>query len=192
MPRLERQIPIRVLFLDHTAKASGGEIALFHLVRNLDRHLFEPIVILCAEGPLVHRMQPYAETHVLPLSDVVGGVVKDGIGWRSLFRYRTTLLACAHIVKVAKMARRLRVDLVHTNSLKADIIGGLAGRLARIPVIWHVRDRIEPDYLPAAVVRAFRWLSRTLPHYVIANSQATLNSLCFPKAPGAGSRNAPG
>jgi hypothetical protein len=31
--------------------------------------------------------------------------------------------------------------VVHANSLKADIIAGLAARLARVPVIWHVRDK---------------------------------------------------
>jgi glycosyltransferase involved in cell wall biosynthesis len=69
------------------------------------------------------------------------------------------------------------IDLVHTNSLKADIVGGLAARRSRIPVIWHLRDRIESDYLPPVVVRVFRILSRLLPNFVIANSNATLATL---------------
>src|SRR5205807_1274812 len=48
------------------------------------------------------------------------------------------------------------------------------------PVIWHVRDRIENDYLPSAVVRLFRLLSRIIPNYVIANSRATLATLNLP------------
>jgi glycosyltransferase involved in cell wall biosynthesis len=49
--------------------------------------------------------------------------------------------------------------------------------LARRPVIWHVRDRIEDDYLPRLVVRAFRTLARILPTYLVANSGATLRTL---------------
>jgi glycosyltransferase involved in cell wall biosynthesis len=71
----------------------------------------------------------------------------------------------------------MRVDLIHTNSLKADIIGGLAARLAGIPAVWHIRDRIESDYLPSTVVRVFRFLCRNLPDFVIANSGATLSTL---------------
>lgn len=58
--------------------------------------------------------------------------------------------------------------------LKADIIGGLASGLAGIPVILHIRDRIDSDYLPDRQVKVFRVLSRTIPKFVIANSEATL------------------
>jgi UDP-N-acetylglucosamine:LPS N-acetylglucosamine transferase len=53
----------------------------------------------------------------------------------------------AYIWKLAQFIRRHDVDLVHTNSLKAALLGGIAARLLRCPVIWHVRDRID-DYLP--------------------------------------------
>ena len=67
--------------------------------------------------------------------------------------------------------RELQPDIVHTNSLKAALYGGVAGRLAGIPVIWHVRDRIAPDYLPAAAVRMVRLGVAPPPEAVIANSQ---------------------
>jgi glycosyltransferase involved in cell wall biosynthesis len=168
---------IRVLFLDHTAKIGGGEIALLNLLRNLDRALVYPIVLLCADGPLVDRLRPYAEVHILPLSESVGGASKDRLGWQSLAQGKAAFLALRHVWKIASLARRMRVDLIHTNSLKADLMGGLAARLARIPVIWHVRDRIETDYLPAAAVRTFRLLAGVVPNFVIANSAATLTTL---------------
>ena len=40
----------RVLFLDHTAAMSGGEIALFNLLRFLDPEKVTPVVVLGAEG----------------------------------------------------------------------------------------------------------------------------------------------
>jgi glycosyltransferase involved in cell wall biosynthesis len=177
MLHTNRSMPIRVLFLDHTAKLGGGEIALLNLVRNLDKRFIHTTVVLFEDGPLVKQIRLHAETHVLPLSDAVGAAAKDGLGWKSLLQCNAALLACVHSWKVARLVSRTGVHLIHTNSLKADIIGGLAGWLARVPVIWHVRDRIEPEYLPAAVVRIFRWLSRKMPAYVIANSQATLSSL---------------
>jgi glycosyltransferase involved in cell wall biosynthesis len=84
-------------------------------------------------------------------------------------------LAFCH--RLARWIRQQQIELIHTNSLKADLLGGIAGRLARVPVIWHVRDRISNDYLPSKVVRAFRLASRVLPSVIVANSAATLQTL---------------
>ena len=68
-------------------------------------------------------------------------------------------------------------DVLHTTSLKADLIGLAAGRLAAVPVVWHVHDRMHPDYLPARTVRGMRALARRGPRAVIANSTATAATL---------------
>jgi glycosyltransferase involved in cell wall biosynthesis len=62
---------------------------------------------------------------------------------------------------------------VHTNSLKAAVYGGIAGRLERIPVVWHIRDRVSGDYLPVWTAATFRLLASTLPTCVIFNSEST-------------------
>lgn len=170
-------MPLRVLYLDHTAKVGGGEIALVNLVRHLDRSLVFPIALLFMEGPLRERLVGCCDTHVIPLADSALTAKKDGLGWRSLFQLRASLSVLLQIWRVVQFARKMEIDLIHTNSLKADIIGGIAARIAGIPVVWHVRDRIEPDYLPKIVVRVFRFLSRNLPDFVIANSSATLATL---------------
>jgi glycosyltransferase involved in cell wall biosynthesis len=59
----------------------------------------------------------------------------------------------------------------------------MAGKIARIPVLWHVRDHIDPSYLPAPVVKIFRSLARTWPDYVLTNSDSTLQKL-FPEGSG--------
>jgi glycosyltransferase involved in cell wall biosynthesis len=155
----------------------GGEIALINLVRHLDRRRVTPIVLLFADGPLAERLRGHVETHLIPLADSVAQAKKDGLGWNSLLKAKSAWLIMLQIWKVSRFAQRHEVDLIHTNSLKADIIGGLAARLAGIPLIWHVRDRIDFDYLPGSVVRLFRFLCRTLPNFVIANSASTLATL---------------
>jgi len=181
----EAKPPIRVLFFDHTAALGGGEIALANLISHLDTKKIKPVVVLAAEGPLADRLRSTTETYVLPLPAGVTGQKKDGLGFASLFRVREALSVFRYVCQLARFMRSHDVTLVHTNSLKADIIGGLAARLAGIPVVWHVRDRIEDDYLPKCVVRIFRRLARVIPNYVIANSGATLRSL----RPRKGTRN---
>jgi glycosyltransferase involved in cell wall biosynthesis len=167
----------RVLFFDHTAVMGGGEIALLNLVRHLDPEKVTSVVVVGTDGALVDRLRPEIEVYVLPLPSRVGASKKDSLGIGSLFQIREVLGLLGYIWRLAGFIRSHKVDLVHTNSLKADVIGGLAGRLARRPVIWHVRDRIEDDYLPRPVVRIFRLMCRVVPSYVIANSAATLRTI---------------
>jgi len=168
---------IRVLLFDHTAALGGGEIALLNLVRHLDSEKVSPLVVVGAAGPLVELLRTKIAPYVLPLSARVTAIQKGSLGIASLFRIREVLHLVAYVWRLVIFMRRHKVDLVHTNSLKADIIGGVAGRLARRPVIWHIRDRIDEDYLPNSVVRIFRALCRILPSHVIANSTATLCTL---------------
>ena len=168
----------RTVLIDHTARLGGGEVALFNLVRAFDRERYVPVVLLFADGPLREKLVAAGvKTHVLPLHADISDARKDALGGRSVLKIRSALRFAVFVWRTRDLLLRLRPDVVHTNSLKADIIGGIAGRLAGVPVVWHVRDRISEDYLPPRVVRVFRWLAQRVPHRVIANSKATLGTL---------------
>jgi glycosyltransferase involved in cell wall biosynthesis len=168
---------LRVLYIDHTAKLGGGEIALANLLRYLNLDVVEPIAIFFEKGPLLDRISQNVETHIFDLDPEVSSTSKDTLGWGSVLKLAAVIKVIRHVAMIAKFAREKHVDVIHTNSLKADIIGGLAGRLAGTPVVWHVRDRIDNDYLPASIVRIFRFLAGVVPAYVIANSAATLATI---------------
>ncbi|HLK56413.1 MAG TPA: glycosyltransferase, partial [Chthonomonadaceae bacterium] len=175
-----------ILYFDHTASMSGGEIALLHLLQALDRARYVPLVVLGIDGPLAQRLQAMGiETLVLPLDPQVAQTRKDSLKGGGLLRLGSLGRSLRYALRLARLMRSRQVDLVHTNSLKADILGGIAARLAGVPVIWHVRDRIADDYLPALAARGFRLLCRLLPHYIIANSHATLQTLSTPPHGGA-------
>ncbi len=171
-------VPTTVLYLDHTAKLSGGEIALARMLEAIDRRQVTPVALLGEDGPLVARLRALdVETHVLPLATRVRDIRKDTLSLGAL-RYAGRILPlAAYSLRVARFARRRGAHILHTNSLKSDLYGALAGRLAGIPVVWHVRDFIDPSYLPLPAVRLFRFLARWLPSYVVTNSQSTLDRL---------------
>ena len=172
--------PRVVVFFDHTAIMSGGEIALLNLVQHLDRRRYLPVVVLSAEGPLLTKLvESGVETHILPLETSVMETRKDSLGARGLLRPAAILDVVRYAWRLARFLKVRQAVLLHTNSLKSDVIGGIAGRLARVPVIWHIRDRIAADYLPQPAIAGFRWLCRILPHYIITNSEATLTTLCL-------------
>ena len=170
--------PIRVLYLDHTARLSGGEIALLRLLRALDRSRVEPLVLLGEDGPLAGKLREAGiATTVLELAPDVREIRKGTLGAGGIRHLRKLPVLLGYARKVAKFASEQRADLIHTNSLKSDIYGAIAGRMAGLPVIWHVRDGIHTGYLPAPAVLGFRILARLLPDFVVANSASTLQSL---------------
>jgi glycosyltransferase involved in cell wall biosynthesis len=164
----------RVVYLDHCAQLSGGELALARMLRVLD---VDSHVILAEDGPLVERLREVGvSVEVLPMAEEGRGLRRDRIRANRL-PVGGVLASALYSARLAQRLRTLRPDLVHTNSLKAALYGGVAGRIAGVPVVWHVRDRIADDYLPAQAVRLVRGLSRILPSAVIANSHATLHTL---------------
>jgi glycosyltransferase involved in cell wall biosynthesis len=175
LPHLRRLL--RVLFFDHTAALSGGEIALLHLVQAFDLKKIKPIVVLGAEGPLVEKLRPNVDTYVLSLPSGVAGTRKNTLGLSTFFRIRDLAVSFQYIFRLARFIREKNIDIVHTNSLKADILGGFAARLAGRPIIWHVRDRIAEDYLPSPIVKIFRLLAQTIPTRIIAVSDAVAATL---------------
>lgn len=177
--------PIVVVYLDHTAKWSGGEIALLRTLEALDRRRVQPIVLLGEEGPFAEKVRALKiETEVLPLDGRAREVRKDSLGAGALLRHAGSAVAfLGYAGKVAAFARQKGASVLHCNSLKSDIYGAIAGRQAGVPVVWHVRDHIDPTYLPGAAVKGFRALAKRLPSYVITNSDSTTAKL-FPTGAG--------
>ncbi len=171
----ERDHRTRVVYLDHVARLSGGEIALLRLLPHLRRT--NAHVILGEDGPLADRLGlAGVSVEVLPMAASARDVRKDTVrvGGASPAAILNTL---TYVARLALRLRELRPDLVHTNSLKSGVYGGLAAKAARVPVVWHLRDRISGDYLPGSAVRLVRALIRHLADGVIANSAATLDTL---------------
>lgn len=166
----------RVVFLDHVARLSGGEIALLRLVPALATAV-DVHVILGEDGPLTERLRAAGiSVEILALDTHLRDLRKDSIRPGALDA-RSLATMPSYIWRLRRRLRALDADLVHTNTLKAALYGGLAARLAGVPAIWHVRDRIADDYLPTSAIRLVRIASRLLPVAVVANSQATLETL---------------
>lgn len=170
---------MRVAYIDHTARWSGGEVALFNILTHIGSEI-EPLVILAEEGALADRLrQRGIEVRVIPLDESI----------RDRGRNALNLGAPAAAMRMFEYGRRLapllkqeRIDCVHTNSLKSALYGAVAAKLAGIPLIWHIRDHIGPPYLKPVIAKGIRLLSRLVPSGVIANSRSTLSALELPKS----------
>ena len=170
--------PYRVLYLNHAAKASGAEFALWRMLGASDRRRVQPLVLFGEEGPAVNFMREIGvETHVLPLTGKVREVRKDTLGVGALLHVGRLGLIAAYAARVAAFAQRHRVQVIHTNTIKAHLYGALAGRMAGLPVVWHLRDYVNEAYFPRAAVKLVRVLARFAPRHIIGVSRSVMDQL---------------
>ena len=168
---------MHVAIIGHTAALSGGELALARMLPYLQTDHLDVTVVLAEDGPLVPVVRGIgARVVVIPLSAAV----------RNRSRADTATLGqmLAGVPSTLSYVRRLRswlldndVQLVHTNTLKAAVYAGIAGRTAGLPVLWHIRDRIARDYLPSSTTTLIHVLSLVIPQRIAVNSATTAASL---------------
>ncbi|UKS29217.1 glycosyltransferase [Paenibacillus sp. HWE-109] len=170
---------LKIAYLDHTARWSGGEVALYNLITNLGDEV-KPLVIVAEDGALVQRLRDKGiDVRVVPLSDKVRNRNRNAVNLDAVFG---ALELFTYGKRISKLLRAEQVACVHTNSLKSAFYGAVAAKFAGVPLIWHIRDHIGVPYLKPIVARAIRFLSRMLPNGVIANSNSTLDALQLPKS----------
>lgn len=158
-----------LMISNHGEIVGGGEISLLGLLEGLDRARWCPVLAVPEEGAVAGRARSLGiAVHVVPLPGVRrpgGGVLRGVVG---LYR----------------LARTCGARLLHANGTRAMLYAAPAGRLARRPVVWHVRvadpepalDRILAALARAVVVnseavaRRFAWARpgrvRTIPNGV--------------------------
>lgn len=106
----------------------------------------------------------------------VGARLRDhGVPVRTL-NLRKDIRFVSGVVKLAAAWRRERPALAQTWLYHADLVGGLAGVLARVPVVWNIRQsNLDAEMNKAStltVVRAGAVLSRWVPAAIICGSES--------------------
>jgi len=143
---MRRNGPRRIAYVDHAVDFGGAEHSLIELVSRLDRTSLTP-VILHTEGAKWLQSERIADVESIavfsphPVLKQKRAEVSAGL----LHLMSNTWTGLRLSLKVRGALRHTSAQLVHTNSLKTHFIGGLAARLARLPLIWHVRDLLAEN-----------------------------------------------
>lgn len=119
--------PRTVLFVDHAEALGGAERSLLLLLSHLDRRRYTPL-LACTASPLADAARALG----------IRTVVVDMPKIRR--RADAPLLLVRGALALARVARRERVALVHSNVMRASFYAAPATRLAGRPLVWHVRD----------------------------------------------------
>ena len=148
---------MKVVFIVTCLPVGGAEMALYRLLSQL-RSRIDAHVISLREvdevGELIRKL----------------GIPVEGM---KMIPSRPNPLA---VLKLARRLKELKPDLVQTWMYHADLLGGIATKMAnpRFPVIWSVRhNNLSPGITKRAtilVAKLCAWLSRLIPRKVIFNS----------------------
>jgi len=122
-----------VLYISSSSKIGGAERSLVSLLNNLDTSRYAPVVVLPEEGPLYEELKNDFPLEIVPMRRITRS--RNPI---ALVSYALNL--CRSVRRLSLIIRRRGVRLIHCNTASAHLFGGIAGRLHRLPVIWHVRD----------------------------------------------------
>jgi glycosyltransferase involved in cell wall biosynthesis len=142
-----------------TGLSDGGAEAVLYRLISHDPDDIHHVISLTGDGkygPLLRQAGVGVTTLDMPRGKVT---------WRGLRR-------------LWKVLRTQRPDVVQTWMYHADLLGGVVGRLARVPVVWGLRNTTLERGVSArstiAVARLCGLLSRVLPQRIIACADAAV------------------
>ncbi len=166
----------KLLCVNHSAKLSGGEIALIAMARGLSPAM-QCTLVTGEEGPLLDAVSPLGwRTEVVAPPTALAEARRD-FGSSVTGVFRLLLSTAPFVKKVNAWLKDNDPDVMYVNSLKAGVLWGPVARLRRIPVIWHVRDRLATDYMSRKTILLASVALRFSATTIVANSRATASTV---------------
>ena len=135
---------------NHGAFLGGGEYSFLELLLQLRKSWEITSVVPETNEMTLKLREARVDTRTIPLAPLRP--------W-----YAPKVLAC--VIAYTKLCAEVRPALVYANGSRAALYAGLAGRLLRLPVVWHCRIADRDPYLDNILC--------TLSSCIIANSHAT-------------------
>jgi len=147
----------RVLHVITSLKRGGAEAMLVKLLSGMDPQRFENHVATIVEGG---ALRPTIEALGVPVADLEA---------------RSTAAAPNAVFRLLRLIRQLDPDVVQTWLYHSDLVGTIASRMARVPVLWRIScsDMEMRHYSRQSrmTLKLLPWLSK-LPEAIISNSEA--------------------
>jgi len=155
----------RVLAIDQSGVLGGAELSLLEVVKGLRSRID---VLLFNDGPFREALDKAgARVEVLD-SGALSNVRRDGGAAPRL----GVLAGIAALVRETRRRAR-KADVLYANTQRAMVIGVLAGKLARKPVVWHLRDIVSAEHFGRVQRAVIKVCAKLGLAHVIANSHAS-------------------
>jgi len=147
--------PIKIVYIMPTLDRGGAERFLTDLILNLDRQIYDPVLILFKRGGDWTAELTAANIPVIILQKKRSWDVKN---------FRQLFLAL----------KKIRPQIVHTQ-LGGDLYGRLAAKLLGVPIIISTEQNVNPDEKPLR--RRLKIMTSRYADKIVAISAAVKNDL---------------
>ena len=143
---------IRVLRLFSRLNIGGPAIHVILTTAGLDPKRYDSLLVVGREGDREGNFLNLAEAKGIPLRIIP-----------TFGRRIDPLRDLITLVRLFRLMRRERPDIVHTHTAKAGALGRVAARLAGVPVVVHTfHGSVFDGYFGPSVARFFQWIERIL------------------------------
>lgn len=143
----------RIAFCHYTADICGGsDRSLFDIVTHLPRDRFTPSVILKTDDP----MAPEYRRRGISVVETRLVSPRRAMDLPKHINYAANFLPS--VMRVRRAIIGLNAGIVHVNTLY-NLVGPVAARLARRPLVWHVREILHDSRAVSAMLRMVSMLA---------------------------------
>ena len=156
----------KIIYCITKANWGGAQRYVYDLATSLPKEKYDVTVLLGTDGTLVQKLQ------IVGVKTLILGEMLRNV---SLFKDFMSL------VKLVKIFKKEKPDIIHLNSSKIGLIGALAGRLAHVPKIiftghgWAFNE--DRSVFQKRCLHLLHLLTIKLSHKTIAVSEETKNQI---------------
>lgn len=137
--RENKKYKIKILFLDHTPFVGGAQISLIQHLEEINRDKFDIIVGCSSNAEELGLTKQYDKLNI-KYYFVSFGHLKS-------FNPFVFFKLIKSVREVRKIIKKEKADLVFGNTIRSDIVGGLAVLFSKVKIVWFIQDYTFPKFL---------------------------------------------
>ena len=157
-----------ILFIHQSAELYGSDKTLLLLLKNLDKTLYHPVVVLPNEGPLIQELE---KENIKVVIAPVLKIYRKIFSPKNLFHFLLDIKKGISILD--NLNKQYHFDLIYSNTL-AVLLGMLFAKKRKIKHLWHVHEIIVH---PKIIASTFPKLLNKYADLIVCNSLATKKNL---------------
>ncbi|MDP8267325.1 MAG: glycosyltransferase family 4 protein [Candidatus Tenebribacter davisii] len=130
---------IKIVHIQLLPLLSGAQNVMLKILGSLDKNKYEIYVISKPGGPLVEKVLESGYNYI-PLKS---------------FRRNISLMDFVALIKLIRIFKKEKFDIVHTHSSKPGFLGRIAARIAGVPKVVHTVHGFAFHYAQSPPIRFF-------------------------------------
>lgn len=162
----QRPDDMKILYVHAKGEIGGSDISLLTILKNINKKIFSPNVIVAKKGPLFNDYKKYSAK----CEEVKFSVLKSPDNIVEFLKIM--LLFIPSVFWIWGIIKKWKIDLVHVNTIVVPS-AMIAAKLAGKPVIVHKREIIVSNKIASNILD---WLTFLFADKVIAISSEVKNS----------------